>query len=55
MHTLAPPLKDRVAPALPVALDTEAELTDDELEAVVGGLARVHLPGTVIAPVRASA
>ena len=30
-------------------------LTDDELEAVVGGLARVYIPGTTISAVQAPA
>ncbi|HYH81371.1 MAG TPA: hypothetical protein VEX86_16325 [Longimicrobium sp.] len=43
------------APFAAVQADAEMELTDDELESVVGGLARVHLPGTVISSARAAA
>jgi hypothetical protein len=46
--TLAPPPPRE-------GMDAGMELSDDELEAVVGGLARVHLPGTVISSVQAPA
>lgn len=43
------------APAAALRVDAELELSDDELEAVVGGLARIHLPGTLIAAAQAPA
>jgi hypothetical protein len=54
---LAPARRDAArglpsGPALPPAaqMDADLELTDEELEAVVGGLARVYLPGISAAP-----
>jgi hypothetical protein len=43
------------APLAAVQADAGMELTDDELESVVGGLARVHLPGIVISSARPAA
>jgi hypothetical protein len=37
------------APAAPAAVQAVVELQDDDLEQVVGGLARVYLPGMSIA------
>jgi len=60
--TLIPQCRDAAGglefePAPPAALltDVDMELSDDELEAVVGGLARVHLPRTVISAAQAPA
>ncbi|HEX8691490.1 MAG TPA: hypothetical protein VF746_03550 [Longimicrobium sp.] len=51
----APPveLKLELKPAAARILDAEMELTDDELEAVVGGLARVHFPAAAFDTVAA--
>lgn len=60
--TLGPAPRDAASglpsgPAQPAAvkMDADLELTDDELEAVVGGLARVYLPGIPISAVQAPA
>ncbi len=45
---IAPPAPAAPAPAL--APGPGAELGDDELEQVVGGLERVYVPGLPIAP-----
>ncbi|HEX2080403.1 MAG TPA: hypothetical protein VHG08_22060 [Longimicrobium sp.] len=37
------------APAPAAAAPAAAELGDDELEQVVGGLERIYVPGTVVA------
>lgn len=54
--TLTPPRRE-VTPAAVVAVsvDLDAELSDDELEAVVGGLARVLSPAPTLMPVQAAA
>ena len=54
-HDAARGLASEPASLAAVQADAEMELSDDELESVVGGLARVHLPGTVISSARAAA
>jgi len=45
----APVLEVRPTPAGAPVAGLELELTDDELEAVVGGLARIHFPAPIVA------
>ena len=51
-HDAARGLASEPAPAAALTVETGLELNDDELEDVVGGLARVYLPNVPISTAR---